>query len=222
MTRPAAARRTRAAARCIWAAVLCALLTPAAIAGGVPAIAQEYQRELTRQVQQQWGLDGPVALHGAQIHQESAWRADVDSPVGAQGLAQFMPATADWIAEIHPELGAVAPYSPRWAIAAMVRYDRRIYEGIEPMRGETVPRCDRLAMMLSGYNGGPGWVSRDRRLAAEHGANPDRWWGHTAEHTNRADWAERENRHYPERIIHELEPRYLRAGWRGRPTCPCD
>ncbi|MCS4503877.1 transglycosylase SLT domain-containing protein [Arhodomonas aquaeolei] len=220
MTAAPAARLPRAAARIVWAAALSALICAPAWAGPIPEVAQQYQRELTRQAQQVWGLGGPVALFGAQVHQESAWRADVDSAVGAQGLAQFMPATSDWIVEIYPDLGAAAPYSPRWALAAMVRYDRHIYTRIDPMTAEAVPRCDRLAMMLAGYNGGPGWVSRDRRLAAREGADPDRWWGHVERHTNRADWAERENRHYPERIIHELEPRYLRAGWQGGASCP--
>jgi soluble lytic murein transglycosylase-like protein len=192
----------------------------AAVAGPIPSEAQRYQRELVRQVHQVWGLDGPVALHAAQVHQESAWRAGVDSPVGAQGMAQFMPATAAWMAELYPELGEAAPYSPSWALAAMARYNRRIYNGLRPMQAEALPRCDRLAMMLSGYNGGPGWVSRDRRLAAAHGADPDRWWGEVEHYTNRADWARRENRRYPQRIIFELEPRYLRAGWPGRPSCP--
>ncbi|WIX34943.1 transglycosylase SLT domain-containing protein [Salinicola sp. JS01] len=59
-----------------------------------PAAAERYQRELTRVVQQTWGLDGNVAVHAAQIQQESGWRPDVDSHAGAQGLAQFMPSTS--------------------------------------------------------------------------------------------------------------------------------
>lgn len=192
-----------------------------AVAAEIPAAASQHQRDLTRHVQQAWGLSGSVALHAAQIHQESAWRAHVDSPVGAQGLAQFMPATGTWIAEIYPHLGPAAPYSPRWAMAAMAQYNRHIYDRLRPLMGaETIPHCDRIAMMLSGYNGGPGWVNRDRQLAITAGADPNRWWGHVEQYTGRADWARRENRGYPRRIIHELEPRYLRAGWRGRPTCP--
>ncbi|WP_222425859.1 hypothetical protein [Vreelandella titanicae] len=57
----------------------------------IPAAANGYQRELTRVVQQEWGMNGRVAVHAAQIHQESAWRSNVNSPVGAQGLSQFMP-----------------------------------------------------------------------------------------------------------------------------------
>lgn len=199
--------------------LLILLLVGPAFAGPVPATAQSYQRELTRIVQQTWGLNGPVALHAAQIHQESGWRPGVDSRVGAQGLAQFMPGTSAWISEIYPDLGDAAPYSPAWAMRAMVRYNRHIHARIQPYGAEAIPLCDHWAMSLSGYNGGPGWLNRDRRLAAEHGADPDRWFGHVEHHTRRADWARRENRHYPYRILHELEARYRQRGWRGGPTC---
>jgi soluble lytic murein transglycosylase-like protein len=200
--------------------LLCVLLLAgSAIAESIPANAKRYQRDLIREAHQTWGLSAPVALFAAQVHQESTWRAGVSSPLGAQGLAQFMPSTAEWIAEIYPDLGVVAPYSPRWALAAMVRYDRHIFANISPMAGNAVPRCDRLAMMLSAYNGGPGWLRRDRRLALASGADPDRWWHQVEKHTARADWARRENRHYPVRIIRVLEPGYLQAGWLGEPSC---
>lgn len=199
-------------------AVLLVLCASTAQAGAIPSTAQQYQRELTRIVQQEWGLGGPVALHAAQIHQESGWRAGVDSRVGAQGLAQFMPGTSSWISEIYPDLGEAAPYSPAWAMRAMARYNKHIHSRIHPY-DTSIPGCDHWAMTLAGYNGGPGWLNRDRRLAAAQGADPDRWFGHVEHHTRRADWARRENRHYPYRILHELEGRYLRAGWHGRPTC---
>lgn len=190
-----------------------------AFAGPIPSTAQQYQRELTRIVQQEWGLSGSVALHAAQIHQESGWRAGVDSRVGAQGLAQFMPGTSTWMSEIYPDLGEAAPYSPGWAMRAMARYNKHIHSRIHPYGDAPIPSCDHWAMTLSGYNGGPGWLNRDRRLAAAQGADPDRWFDHVEHHTRRADLARRENRHYPHRILHELEGRYLRAGWRGRATC---
>ncbi|WP_297012897.1 transglycosylase SLT domain-containing protein [Thalassospira sp.] len=188
-------------------------------AAEVPATADQYRRELTRVVQQEWGLDGSVAVHAAQIHQESGWRAHVDSPVGAQGLAQFMPTTADWIAEIYPDLGAAAPYSPVWAIRAMVRYDRHILDRLTPWRSPVLAACDAWAFTLSGYNGGPGWVSRDRRLAQNAGADADVWWGNVEHFSNRASWAMRENRHYPRRILLELVPIYIDAGWPGGDPC---
>lgn len=64
----------------------------------IPVEARQYQRELTRNARAVWGLNAPVSTFAAQIHQESQWNARARSPVGAQGLAQFMPATASWIA----------------------------------------------------------------------------------------------------------------------------
>ncbi len=73
--------------------------------------------------------------------------------------------------------------------------------------------CERMAMTLSGYNGGLGWVQRDRRLASQKGLDSTRWFGHVATVNagrNAASW--RENRHYPQRILRELAPRYLTWG----------
>lgn len=190
-----------------------------AIAAPIPAAAQQHQRLLTRIVQQEWGLNGSVAVIAAQIHQESTWRSDVDSHAGAQGLAQFMPATADWIVTLYPDLGHAAPYSPGWAMRALVRYDRHIMQRVKPWHARDVPLCDLWAFTLSGYNGGPGWIERDRRLAQDHGRNPDRWWEHVEHTTSRADWARNENRAYPRRILLELEPRYRAAGWHGEALC---
>lgn len=186
-----------------------------AYAQGVPSQAERYQRELTRVVQQEWGMAGRVAVHGAQIHQESAWRPDVNSRVGAQGLTQFMPGTSRWIAERYPELGAAAPYSPGWAMRAQARYNRFHWQRLD----SAADACERWAMTMSAYNGGLGWVHRDRRLAAAAGDDPARWFGHVERHTRRADWAQRENRAYVRRILLTLTPRYVRAGWAGGAPC---
>lgn len=181
----------------------------------VPAAASQYQRELTRVVQQEWGMNGRVAVHAAQIHQESAWRANVDSPVGAQGLSQFMPSTSAWIAEIYPDLGSAAPYSPGWAMRAQARYNRWHWQRLK----RTADQCQRWAMTLSAYNGGLGWVNRDRRLATAAGDDARMWFGHVERYTNRAGWAKRENRHYVRHILLTLTPRYARAGWQGGAPC---
>ncbi|MDO4769711.1 MAG: lytic transglycosylase domain-containing protein [Brachymonas sp.] len=65
----------------------------------IPARAHQYRRVLTQQAYAQWGLDAPIAALAAQVHQESAWRPEAVSHVGARGLAQFMPATARWWCE---------------------------------------------------------------------------------------------------------------------------
>lgn len=184
--------------------------------GDVPQEAARYKRELTRIVGQEWGLGGPVALHAAQIHQESGWRAGVSSPVGAQGLAQFMPGTSSWMAQLYPDLGQAAPYSPSWAMRAMARYNHFNWQRLD----NAADACNRWAMTLSAYNGGLGWVQRDQRLAQSAGAVPRTWWGSVERYTSRADWAKRENRQYVTRILQSHTPLYIAAGWPGGSPCP--
>ncbi|MBN3132660.1 transglycosylase SLT domain-containing protein [Pectobacterium brasiliense] len=174
------------------------------------AAAQQYRSDLIRNARLDWGLNAPVADFAAQLHQESGWNPRAVSPVGAQGLAQFMPATSAWISDIMPELKANQPFNPAWSIRALTRYDRWIWQ-----RVTAADDCQRMAMTLSGYNGGLGWVQRDQKLAAQHGLNRQRWFGHVATVNagrSAANW--HENRHYPQRILQELAPRYLT--WGGR------
>ena len=187
----------------------------APVVRGIPAAALRYRAELIRNARAIWGLSAPVATFGAQVHQESGWRATVKSPVGAQGMAQFMPATADWISKLFPELAANEPYNPSWALRALVTYDRWLWERIE-----AATPCDRMAMALSAYNGGLGWVRRDRQRAVGLGLAPDVWWDNVETCNagrSAANW--RENRGYPRRILRTLTPRYAAAGFGGG-VCP--
>lgn len=180
-----------------------------------PVDAKQYQRELTRNARVVWGLDAPLATFAGQIHQESTWRATAKSPVGALGLAQFMPATAGWIAGIYPKtLGDNQPLNPAWAMRALVTYDRWHYDRIT-----AATECDRWAYVLSAYNGGLGWVQRDRKLAASRGLDVGRYWK-VVENVNAGRSAAnfRENRGYPVRIIYTWQPLYERAGW-GSGVC---
>ncbi|MCZ7727573.1 transglycosylase SLT domain-containing protein, partial [Pseudomonas aeruginosa] len=145
---------------------------PAFAADRIPTAAEQYRRTLVRSAHAGWGLSAPIATFAAQVHQESRWRADARSPVGAQGLAQFMPGTAEWIAGLYPAaLGANQPFNPGWALRALVTYDRWLYD-----RNQASSECDRWAFVLSAYNGGQGWVNRDRRLASASGADQLAWF----------------------------------------------
>lgn len=173
-----------------------------------PTAALKYRSDVIRSARVDWGLNAPVADFAAQLHQESGWNPAARSPVGAQGLAQFMPSTADWIAGLMPHLASREPYNPGWAIRALISYDRWLWQRV------TVPDgCERMAMTLSAYNGGLGWVNRDRRLARMRGLDDARWFG-AVETVNAGrsatNW--RENRHYPQRILRELAPSYLSWG----------
>ena len=185
-------------------------IVPKADAASIPTAAEQHRRTLVRAAHAEWGLGAPVATFAAQVHQESAWRVNARSPVGAEGLAQFMPATADWMAEIYPRsLGPAQPYNPGWALRAMVAFDRWLYE-----RNQAVSECDRWAFVLAGYNGGNGWVNRDRRLASAKGADPLAWFDSVERHNAGRSAANfRENRHYPRAILLRWEPMYMAAGW---------
>ncbi|ECU7995205.1 lytic transglycosylase domain-containing protein, partial [Salmonella enterica subsp. enterica serovar Toucra] len=122
-----------------------------------PTAALKYRSDVIRSARVDWGLNAPVADFAAQLHQESGWNPAARSPVGAQGLAQFMPSTADWLSGLMPHLAAREPWNPGWAIRALVSYDRWLWQRVVVPDG-----CERMAMTLSAYNGGLGWVNRDR------------------------------------------------------------
>lgn len=193
-------------------AALLGLAMPQHAGADVPPAAHRYHRELLGEARAVWGMDAPVAALGAQIQQESGWNPAAHSAV-ADGLAEFTPATAEWIAGAYPKtLGQADPYNPSWAIRALATYDFQLWN---ETRAATV--CDHMAFALSAYNGGLGWVYRDQKLAQAHGADPARWFGATDAFTSRAPAAARENRGYPSRILLVLQPSY--AEWGGEIDC---
>jgi soluble lytic murein transglycosylase-like protein len=80
----------------------------------------------------------------AVIRKESAGRPCVESPKGAQGLMQIMPATA-------ADYGVADPFEPRQNVDAGTRYLKSM---LERFRGE-------LPLALGAYNAGPAAVDRD-------------------------------------------------------------
>ncbi|WP_336331624.1 transglycosylase SLT domain-containing protein [Pseudomonas putida] len=194
------------------AAILCNVAKALA---DVPPEAQQYRRDLTRIAQAEWGLDAPVATFAAQVHQESRWRFNAKSPVGAQGLGQVMPSTATWLAQLFPDtLGNVQPFNTTWSLMALVTYDRWLADRIKGRNA-----CERHAMVLSSYNGGLGWLIRDRKLASAKGADPLVWFGSIERfNAGRSAAAFRENRGYPRLILKTWEAQYITAGW-GEGVC---
>ena len=200
---------------CLLLVTALALLSaPTQAADVIPQRAQPHRLTLRREAQRVWGLDAPSATFAAQIHQESRWRADARSPVGALGMAQFMPATARWIGGMDGELANRDPFSPTWALRALVVYDKWLYDRV---RGDTP--CERMAFALAAYNGGLGWVWRDQKLATANGADSSRWFGQVERfNAGRHAAAFKENRGYPRLILLTYEPRYIAAGW-GKGSC---
>lgn len=203
---------------CMRLILVCLLLMLASLA--LPCQAQEiprsavaYRADLVRIAHAEWGLDAPVATFAAQIHQESGWNPAAVSRVGAKGMAQFMPATAKWWCDLHGQTAqACQPANPVWAMRALVGYDRWLYQRIA---AET--DCERMAMALSAYNGGLGWLLKDKALAQASGSTRMRWWNAVERYNGgRSQAAFVENRGYPQRIIKVIQPAY--AAW-GMGVC---
>lgn len=197
--------------------VLLLVLTQCAPASAeaIPNAAKQHRALLIRSAHMVWGLDAPVATFAAQVHQESLWKITARSPAGAEGIAQFMPTTTEWIAAAFPKhLSAPDPFNPGWALRALVQYDLYLYK-----QNQASTRCDHWAMILSAYNGGQGWVNRDRKLALAKGADPLAWFN-SIEYFNAGRSAAnfKENRHYPRAILSRWEPLYVDAGW-GNGVC---
>jgi len=164
----------------------------------------QYRHLLTREAQAVNGLDAPVAMYLAQVHQESSCRADVTAWDNGRGLAQFMDGTSEFIARLYPVLGPPNPYDPRWSLRALIRYDGWIFERV---RGKDA--CHRWAAALKGYNAGPGYVFQAQKASID----PDTWFGVTEFVPTRQSKANFEHsRLYPRKILFKHQPLYAGIG----------
>lgn len=179
-------------------------------AGDVPANALRHRATLIRTAQAEWGLGAPSATFAAQIHQESTWRESITAPDDGRGLAQFMDGTATWLVKRYPALGQADPYNPAWAMRAMVRYDRHLFDQVQG-----VDVCQRMGAALKGYNAGVGYVLRAQTRSAEPGI----WFGVTELiRTGQSAKNFEYSRLYPRWIIYKHQPRYVAAGF-GKGVC---
>lgn len=182
----------------------------------IPVGASRYTQQLVREVRAEHGLNGPVALHAGLIHQESRWNPKAKSPVGASGLAQFMPATAEWMKDLDSRLAGANTFDPRWSIRAMVVYTSWLND-----RFKGYDKCQKWAFSLSGYNGGIGWVRRDQKLAEDAGDDRKVWFDSVEKYSYRSESAFNENRHYVDIIINRWQELYYKNGFNyGGYVCP--
>lgn len=140
---------------------------------GVAALAKP-QEILTEQVCEQLAAaaqahDLPPAFLARLIWQESRFNPRAVSPVGAQGLAQFMPGTA-------AEYGLEDPFDPLAALPASARFLRALRD-----------QFGNLGLAAAAYNAGAGriqnWLARRGKLPEETrnyvriitGQPPEKW-----------------------------------------------
>lgn len=113
-----------------------AIADPARHAAGIPPRYAAKIAELAAR------FDLSPSLLEALVWQESRWREQAVSPVGAQGLAQLMPGTARYL--------GVNPHDPFQNLEGGARYLR---EQLDRFGGD-------LEKALAAYNAGPGRVER--------------------------------------------------------------
>jgi soluble lytic murein transglycosylase-like protein len=113
-----------------------AIADPARHAAGIPPRYAAKIAELAVR------FDLSPSLLEALVWQESRWREQAVSPVGAQGLAQLMPGTARYL--------GVNPHDPFQNLEGGARYLR---EQLDRFDGD-------LEKALAAYNAGPGRVER--------------------------------------------------------------
>jgi membrane-bound lytic murein transglycosylase MltF len=113
----------------------------------------------------QYSFD-PLML-AAQGYQESALNQEAKSQVGAIGVMQLMPATGTelGVGDIHqvePNIHGGAKYMDQ----LLTRYfgDAKFSD------------ADRPLFAFAAYNAGPGNIAKMRRIAAERGLDPDKWF----------------------------------------------
>ena len=166
------------------AAVLAAALLVAPPARGEPSVAggESVEQALCRLITTAAaGQHIPVAFLTRLIWQESSFRSDATSPVGAQGIAQFMPGTAR-------ERGLDDPFDPEQAVPASAA-----------LLSELSTRFGNLGLAAAAYNAGP------RRVAdwlAGHGGLPFETRDYVERITGRSaeDWSDDAKAH----VQHDL------------------
>lgn len=189
------------------------------IATSIPPRAQMYRADMTQSAFRVFGPGAPIAELAGQIHQESGWRCDARSKVGALGCAQFMPSTAEDMARRHPsECAPANPMNARWAFNCRDRYMQSLLASTTAFGAKPLSDCVRWWLALKDYNGGHGWTNRQRRAAAAAGEDPDDPAVLAAFTAGRSVGNHKENTEYPERIFRAAQA-YASAGWGRSMNC---
>ena len=111
----------------------------AAGGGGVPSFVPGPYRDAIADSASRWGVS--AAVIAAQLMAESNFNPSAVSPVGAQGIAQFMPGTAAMY-------GLDDPFDPVEAIDAQAH-----------LMSDLLEQFGSVPLALAGYNAGPGAVA---------------------------------------------------------------
>jgi membrane-bound lytic murein transglycosylase MltF len=113
----------------------------------------------------------PWLLLAAQSYQESGIDQSRVSPVGAVGMMQIKPSTA----EGSPVFIKGVDTSADRNVEAGAKYLRYVADQLKT--DASVSRIDRGLFAFASYNAGPARVTQLRKKAAERGLDPNKWFG---------------------------------------------
>jgi len=180
----------------------------------IPSNANQYKADIIRHAQATFGINAPISILAAQIHKESTWREDAKSPY-AEGLAQFTPQTEEHVKNKYPVLSYGDALNPIWSIQAQMLYDNELKTKVD-----AIDECNDWALTFAMYNGGSGWIWKEKNLAEASGVDRNQYFdGVENFNGGRRLSAKKENRDYPRKIILELQMMYQEGGWSGVIIC---
>lgn len=181
----------------------------------IPPNAYKYKKELVSQTILLFGIESLeqnlVSLFAAQIHQESRWNPLAQSKY-ASGLSQFTPDTVNFISDLDSQLAMRDPFNVSWSIRALVVYDKWLFGRVD----YAIFPLERWALVLAGYNGGLGWIQRERKLIQNKAYwwfTENEWFENIERVCIRRQSACSENRSYPRKILFTWRSLYQESGF---------
>ena len=185
--------------------------TVAGLSPEVTARVMKYRLFFSQEICFNFGCSKSSIFFG-QVHQESRWVTTAQSKYAA-GIAQFTPDTAKWINQLYAKdlkelclTSSGCPLDPKWALRSLTLYMKQLYASYVFSRTDE----DRFGFSLAAYNGGAGWIPKERKKAEEASFDSTLWFGGVALACVRAEWACKENREYPDIILHKWKPLYMK------------
>ena len=150
----------------VGAVLLLAALLPRQALGLDPLFVAAEHRELIDDLTTEYLPGTRPGMGAAWVHQESRWKATAVSKKGARGPLQIMPATARDIRRAcrMPDLDLTNMAS---SLKGGFCYGRLVRRQV----GKMATSADQDEVMFRAYNGGAGYIQRERDAARQAGKN---------------------------------------------------